>query len=210
MVLYEIKDNVLYYKDKNTYDTFKEKTEMKQYNEYAALYLITKKTNEYSQEDPQVYCDFYKNGKYLYSLKRNGDRAPWEMFLEFFEHDNKTVFMFNKIHGQITIHNADTGEVVGYDKQDDKYITCWVLSNDKKFMYLEGWWWNPIFFRVIYNIEDLLNVKDYYPDLIESDDEIFHFNKETNKINVVVLNDKSEYKIDEFFKSYKNGDFEEL
>lgn len=117
--------------------------------------------------------------------------------------------MFSLYHGQIIIHNANTGEIVGYDKQDDKFITYWSLSNDKKFMYLEGWWWNPIDFKAIYNIENLLNVKDYisviiYDETMSKDynddsydsDNFVNFNKETKKF---VLKD-TEYEIKEFFK----------
>lgn len=208
-MLYKIKDNELWYKDKNTYNTFNEKTEMKQCNEYAALYDMSGTGDLHTKDNPSIYCDFYKNGKYLYSLKRNGYRPSHEMFLEFFEKDNKTVFMFNLYHGQITIHNADTGEIIGYDKQDDKFLTYWSLSNDKKFMYLQGWWWNPIDFEAIYKIEDLLNVKDYHPHFIDYDYEEFDFNKKTNKI-IVLKKDKSEYEMEEFFKLYKNGDFEDL
>lgn len=212
-MLYEIKESNLWYRDKNTC-IFNENAEMKQYNEYAALYDMSGAGDIHTMDKSSIYCDFYKEGKYIFSLKRNSYRPPHEMFLEFFEHDNKIVFMFNLYHGQITIHNANTGKIVGYDKQDDKFITYWSLSNDKKFMYLEGWWWNPIDFQAIYNIENLLNVKDYgsviiYDETMSKDynddydsndsDNFINFNKETNKF---VLKD-TEYEINEFFKLIK-------
>jgi hypothetical protein len=203
---YEIKENQLFYKGNNC-NELNEKAEMKQFNEYAAIYDLTGKGNVHNRDAKPIYCDFYKEGQYIFSLKRNGYRPPVEMFLEFFKNGDKTVFMFNLHHGVITIHNANTGEIIGCDKENDKFLMNWGFSNDKKYMYLEGWWWNPIGFQAIYKIKDLLNIKEYDPEIIDSYDydnkEQFDFNKENNKI--IVKKDKSEYEIEEFMKLYNDN-----
>lgn len=78
-MLYEIKESNLLYRDKNIC-IFNEKTEIKQYNEYAA-YDMSGSGDIHTMDNLFIYCDFYKEGKYIFSLKRNSYRPPHEMFL---------------------------------------------------------------------------------------------------------------------------------
>ena len=141
------------------------------------------------------YADFYtKNAVdgykyYMYSLKRNTYRTEnTDYVLEFFPSPvdkSKTLFIFNSDHGELGVYDADTGKQLHTDEQDDKFITS-VKIVDDKYLYMTGWYWAPIFFTSIYEINGLLTKTDYKPVVLDTGRDI-PVSKEHIRLNSDIL-----------------------
>jgi hypothetical protein len=123
---------------------------IKQLDEYAAIYY-----------DNNNYCDFYENGIYIYSLKKNNDDDC--ILIEFYKNkNNQIVFIFNRKHGQISICNANTGIVLHNDYQDDKYIISYnIFDYNTNYLYIFGRCNQSDYFISRYCINKLINVPNY-------------------------------------------------
>lgn len=129
------------------------------------------------------YADFYKvvhsDGeeypKYMYSLRRNTYRSKGtDYLLEFFTSpvdNSKTVFIFNTNHGTISVCDAESGQELHTDCEEDKFITSYRIIKEigQYYMYVEGWFWNPVFFTTLYKISDLLTTPSYKSTILAKD-----------------------------------------
>lgn len=130
------------------------------------------------------YSDFYKletgtdnnqYPKYMYSLRRNTYRTEGtDYILEFFTSPvdaTQTLFIFNLVHGNISVCDVETGKEIHTDCNEDKFITSYKLITECKqhYLYIEGWYWGPIFFTALYKINDLLTIPSYKSILLDSD-----------------------------------------
>jgi len=113
---------------------------------------------------------------YLYSLRRNTYRTEGTKFLlEFFQSStdpNQTMFIFNMRHGVISVCDAQSGQELHTDFEEDKFITTYKIIEEYKqsYLYIEGWFWGPKFFTSIYKIKDLLVTPAYRSIVLDTDD----------------------------------------
>lgn len=150
-------DDVYGYQDNKTY-------RLKQCKGYAAVYpLYQKEENDkwggYHPSNPKdFYCDFFIDGQYAYTLRRNDYYPPEEFLVEFFtrDSDGKIVFIFNKKHGEISVCDPENGKTLHTEKNNDVFITSYTVLRGGKYMYFEGWYWSPYFFSAIYDIQKLI------------------------------------------------------
>lgn len=171
------------------------------------------------------YADFYKivqcNGeeypKYMYSLRRNTYRSKGTNYLlEFFTSpvdNSKTVFIFNKNHGTLSVCDAETGQELHTDCEEDKFLTSYRLINEfgQYYLYLEGWFWNPVFFTTLYKISDLLTTPSYKSITLAVDpynaksESCIRLSKDDNMIDILPPNNpfNTRYGILEYMTNYQ-------
>lgn len=130
---------------------------------YVDVYTINK------AEDGKEYP------RYLYSLRRNTYKTKGTDFLfEFFTspvEPSKTLFIFNLNHGTISVCDAQTGQELHKDCQEDKFITHYRIIEEYKqqYLYIEGWYWSPKFFTALYDINHLLTTPSYKSIILDTD-----------------------------------------
>lgn len=132
------------------------KYKIKQLDNYATVYCDKK--NIYN--DVQ-YCDFYKDGDYIYSLKKNKDDDC--ILIEYYKNNNnQIVFIFNKQQGHISVCNADTGKVLHNDYQDNKNIISYnIFDYNINYLYIFGKCNQSDYFISRYHIYNLINIPNY-------------------------------------------------
>jgi len=146
---------------------------LKQCGEFAAVYPLHVPKDDINCYHPhdatELYCDFFKKGEYLYSLRRNKYYPSEEFLVEFFTRDvdNKIVFIFNKEHGIIDICDPENGKTLHTDKPGDIFIKSHKVLDDGKYMFFCGWYWSPLYFNAIYDIQKLISEENYEPTIIE-------------------------------------------
>ncbi len=121
---------------------------------------------------------FYKDDKLLYTLKRNNYRTSHHdyLLLEYFEINGQVVHLFNLEHSVISIINTDNGSVIHNDRLFDVFIEHYEMFDDREYMYVGGWIWNPFPCRAIYHIPTFLATPNYEPTFIECWDHHSHDN----------------------------------
>ncbi|TPX73005.1 hypothetical protein SpCBS45565_g00120 [Spizellomyces sp. 'palustris'] len=179
--MYELKPQrgttTLTYDDKEYEYRDGKKYVLKQLEEYAAVYPLHVPSQEVkgSEGDPpyhphdatEFYCDFFKKGLYLYSLRRNNYYPSKECMIEFYKNkDGKVVFIFNKEHGVIGVCDADNGTTLHTDDPSDKFVHGYKRMGDS-YLFFEGWYWNPIYYSALYEVDKLINEEGYEPVVIE-------------------------------------------
>lgn len=128
---------------------------------YAAVYGVSGMYADFYTTYDDGYC------KYLYSLRKNGYRTENSQFiLEFFEHpedSSRTLFVFNLNHGELAVCDAESGKELHTDDSQDKFITSMkvIESEGEQYLFVEGWYWTPIFFNALYKVKSLLTCPDY-------------------------------------------------
>lgn len=150
--------------------------------ELDSLVLKTSPDNTYAAvcNKDSFYADFYtitqaddgiKYPSYLYSLRRNTYRTEGTRFLlEFFPSPivpTQTLFIFNMRHGVISVCDAESGQELHTDLEQDKFITTYKIIEEYRqpYLYVEGWYWGPKLFTSIYRIKDLL-VTPFYDGIV--------------------------------------------
>ena len=112
-------------------------------------------------EDGGEDVRFYKEGRLIYSLAKNTYRTKF-VLLEWFKLQDKTVHIFNPEHAEIAVIDADTGEVLRRSYTFGMFICSYELLDDRQYLHLSGWIWQPFPSREIFHIPTLLtqdNVK---------------------------------------------------
>ncbi len=119
-----------------------------------------------------VEVKFFENNKFQYSKFKNSYHTEKDefMLLEWFEVDNKTIFLFNDKHGLISIFDAKTGDLIHQTEDNDVFIYDYKMFDDNKYLYISGWFWSPFPIRNIYHVPTMLTTTDYEPLSISCDD----------------------------------------
>ncbi len=112
-----------------------------------------------------IEVKFFKNNKFQYSKIKNNYHTKNDRFmlLEWFEVNNKTVFIFNEEHGLITIFDAETGDLIHKTEDNDVFIYDYQLFDNNEYLYVSGWFWSPVPVRNIYHVPTMLTKADYKP-----------------------------------------------
>lgn len=177
-------------------------------DKYAAVCGINK---HYADFYTKHTVDGYKH--YLYSLKRNTYRTENNDYvLEFFRSPidtSKTLFIFNRDHGELGVYDANSGKQLHTDEQNDKFITSIKIINDN-YLYVTGWYWSPIFFTSIYKINDLLTKPDYEPIILDTGREnpVSKEHIRLNSDNMIEIFDEGHpyhkcFTLDEFYSDHE-------
>ncbi|KND01646.1 uncharacterized protein SPPG_03443 [Spizellomyces punctatus DAOM BR117] len=182
--MYELKSQrgtELTYDSKDVYEYRDgKKYALKQLGEYAAVYPLhvsSKEPNggDAEENDPpyhphdatEFYCDFFKKGSYLYSLRRDNYYPSKECMIEFYKNKyGKVVFIFNKKHGAIDVCDADNGTTLHTDDRSDKFVQGYKRLGDA-YLFFEGWYWSPVYYSALYEVDKLINEENYEPVVIE-------------------------------------------
>lgn len=172
------------------------------------------------------YTDFYKlqtdddsiqYPKYMYSLRRNTYRTEGtDYLLEFFTSPvdaTQTLFIFNLEHGNISVCDVETGKVLHTDCNEDKFLTSYKMLTEYKqhYLYIEGWYWGPVFFTALYKIHDLLTTPSYQSILLDSDlydaktDRHIRLNKDDDMIDILPTDNpfNTRYSIVEYVNNHQ-------
>jgi hypothetical protein len=115
---------------------------------------------------------FFKDGKFQYSKFKNDDHTKNDLFmlLEWFEVDNKTVFIFNEKHGLISTFDAETGELIHTTENDDVFIYNYEMFDNNEYLYISGLFWSSFPVRIIFHVPTMLTTPDYTGLSISCDD----------------------------------------
>jgi hypothetical protein len=163
------------------------KQKLDQFNQFMDLKIKPTPDNKYCAvySPNYLYCDFYKQekpeqfipivgnpdkpeyveqarAKYLFTLKRNMYYAEChEFIIEFVTHPTtkEQLFLFNDKHGQLSVYNMH-GQLIHRDKDTDKFITKLKIINEK-YMIAHCWAWSPIYFHLLYNLDELLTTPNH-------------------------------------------------
>ena len=160
--MYEIKNkHIVTYDGQDIYIYRDEKNyALKQLEKYTAVYPLPPE-QEAEDDTNEFYCDFFKEGRYVYSLRRNNYYPSEECLVEFYKNkEGKVVFIFNKHHGTIDVCDADTGATLHTDKPSDKFIRSYKRLGNS-YLFFEGWYWSPVYYTAIYEMDKLVNEEDY-------------------------------------------------
>jgi len=155
-------------------------TEERSYGKYTAKWSYPVEKTDSDDEDDQkddqkddqeefvLSVEFYKDNELLYTLKRNGYRTYHHKYLllEYFEIGDQVVHLFNLEHSVISIVNADTGVEIHRDKLYDMFIEDYQMFDNREYMYISGWVWQPFAVRAIYHIPTFLTTPKYKPTYI--------------------------------------------
>lgn len=151
---------------------------------------------------------------HLYTLKKNTYRTEDAQFMfEFFvspSDPEDTLFIFNKTHGEISVYNTAWGIDNEHhtDSNDDKFITKYKVLNNE-YLYIECWYWQPIFGAKLYKLNDLLTVDGYSGVTVDvglkyPSKDCFKVNQETNMVELIDNDVKiREYTLQDFYENHK-------
>lgn len=205
--MWSLKNKSLYYgiEEVEDFDTTEEhplELKVSKNGEYAAVCNIMGK-----------YADVFKYEEgHVFTLKKNTYRTDSAQFMfEFFEcpkYSSRTLIIFNHYHGEIAVYDAEDGTTVHSIDSDDKFITSYKVINDE-YLYVNCWYWNPIYAEKIYKLADLLTNEEYTGVDIDATLHTpvangFKFNAETDTIEMVENNQLIHtYTLEDFYKNNK-------
>ncbi len=129
------------------------------FKEYKAEWFY----HEIKDASENIEVKFYKDNVYQYSKMKNNYHTEHDKFmlLEFFEINNKNVFIFNDKHGCISVFDCETSILIHQTKNNDVFIYNYEMFDKNEYLYISGWVWSPIGTRSIYHVPSMLTIRDY-------------------------------------------------
>jgi hypothetical protein len=113
----------------------------------------------------KTVVQFFQDDLLLFEKDKNSYHTEDDdfMLLEWFDVLGETRFIFNEHHGCIGVYQAFTGDLIHESDNNDMFITKYQFFDDRTYLYLAGWMWQPFSMRTILHIPSLLTMANYEP-----------------------------------------------
>lgn len=180
-------------KQERTWTEF-DKTNISTKKSKCSRYVVAYFEDDEEEDNEQEYVDIFDviEDKWLFRVNHNTyKRYDICKIIEFIEQNGKTYVLINDEHSVLSLYDMNGNLYKQFDDCDDFYTKYFkVVDNEKEWLVFYGFIWSPLYFMKIFDVEQMMIVEEYEPELYVKYLENIHKINEVTSNKVCIFNDE--------------------